>query len=145
MSTCESNGEERKGTHTHMKPETNEGNRGAQDHDYRRGYDRHDCERSRDQGPQREPSTLAVLTKTVRFKKQEEDQDMEDLLSKLYGLNIRDSALHAWLCCCWPSVADPEPITTESLSPPSLISPTRTRPSFGSLKRWRKEITEGRS
>ena len=69
---------------------------------------------------------------------------MEELLSKLYGLNVRDSALHAWLCCRWPSVADPEPITAESPSPPSLISPTRTpRPSFGSFKRWRKEITEG--
>ena len=91
MATCESNGEERKGTHTHTKPETNEGNRGAQDHDYRRGYDRHDRERSRDQGPQREPFTPVVQTRTVRFKKQEEDKDMEELLSKLYGLNVRDS------------------------------------------------------
>jgi len=33
---------------------------GPQDHDYCRGYDRHDRNRSRDQRPQREPSTPAV-------------------------------------------------------------------------------------
>jgi len=34
--------------------------RGSQAHDYCRGYDRHDRKHSRDQSPQREPSTPAV-------------------------------------------------------------------------------------
>jgi len=40
-------------------------------------------------------------TKVVRFKKHKEDQEMEDLLSRMHGLNIQDSTytiLHAQLC-----------------------------------------------
>ena len=33
----------------------------------------------------------AVQTRTVRFKKQEDNQNMEELLSKMHGLNVRDS------------------------------------------------------
>jgi len=36
--------------------------------------------------PQREPSTPAVQTRTVRFTKQEEDQNMEELISTMHDL-----------------------------------------------------------
>ena len=95
------------------------------DRDHRRSHDHRD--HSRDSSPQRGSSASATQTKIVRFKKHKEDQEMEDLLSKMHGLNIRDSTytiLHAQLHCRWPSIANdyPKPEAVSAAPQPATYS-----------------------
>jgi hypothetical protein len=73
----------------------------------------------------------------VRFKQQDKDWEMEDLLGRMHGLNIRETTyalLHGQLRRRWPSVADdypkpelplaPKPPTTYAYQAPLPVNPT---------------------
>src|SRR6266850_1211933 len=113
----------------------------SRERDSRRDHPRHDArnhDHSRDRSPQHDPPASAVQTRTVRFKQQDEDREMEDLLSRLHGLNIREQAyalLHGQLRRHWPLVANdypkPElpsvsvsPATYAYQAPPPPVIPT---------------------